>query len=180
MQTALITTPDALDAPDATLDYRNPQADGRIAVEVENRTSVVNESQATVVELLDLYHAAKQAHWNIQGPLFLPLHEKLQACADTYLAYADVLAERILHVGAPADGRPGTVVATADLEEFPVGFLTDKHVLELMTRRLTEVSQRVRIRIMHLSKVDEVTSNKLQDLSYELDKQVWQFRAHMQ
>jgi starvation-inducible DNA-binding protein len=38
----------------------------------------------------------------------------------------------------------------------------------------------VRQRIEHLSKVDEVTSNKLQDLSYELDKHVWKFRVHMQ
>lgn len=162
------------------LDYRNPEADGRIAVEAESRTAVVDDAQATVVELLDLYHAAKQAHWNIRGPLFLPLHEKLQDCADTYLEFADVLAERMLHVGFPADGRPSTVVNTADLEEFPAGFLTDKHVLELMTNRITEVSQRVRQRIQHLSPVDEVTSNKLQDLSYELDKQVWQLRAHMQ
>ena len=161
-------------------DYRNPEADGRIPVEAESRTSVVNEAQATVVELLDLYHAAKQSHWNIRGPLFLPLHEKLQEYADTYLNFADLLAERILHVGLPADCRPGTVVNTADLAEFPAGFLTDKHVPELMTHRLTTVGQRVRQRILHLSQVDEVTSNKLQDLSYELDKQVWQLRAHMQ
>ena len=184
MSTSLATAPashaPAPAGPNAPLNYRNPEADGRIAVETESRTAIVTEAQATVVELLDLYHAAKQAHWNIRGPLFLPLHEKLQECADTYLAYADELAERILHVGFAADGRPGTVVATADLEEFPAGFLTDKHVLELMTRRITEVGQRVRQRILHLSKVDEVTSNKLQDLSYELDKQVWQFRAHMQ
>ena len=139
----------------------------------------MSECQATVVELLDLYHAAKQSHWNLRGPLFLPLHEKLQACADTHLAYADLLAERILQVGFAADGRPATVVNTADLEQFPAGFLTDRHVLELMTHRLTVVGQRVRQRILHLSQVDEVT-NKLQDLSYELDKQVWQFRAQQQ
>ncbi|WP_310394195.1 DNA starvation/stationary phase protection protein [Hymenobacter sp.] len=172
-------TPPAADH-GAPLDYRNPEADGRIPVEAESRTAVVDEAQATVVELLDLYHAAKQSHWNIRGPLFAPLHEKLQGYAATYLEYADLLAERILHVGFPADGRPGTVVNTADLGEFPAGFLADKHVLELMANRVTMVSQRVRQRILHLRQVDEVTSNKLQDLGYELDKQVWQLRAHMQ
>ena len=77
-------------------------------------------------------------------------------------------------------GCPGTVVDTTDLGEFPAGFLTDKHMLELMTDRLTLVGQRVRQRILHQSQVDEVTSNKLQDLSYELNQQVWQLRAHMQ
>ena len=180
MQTTALPKAPNHTPPAGPLAYRNPEADGRIPVEAENRTSVVSECQATVVELLGLYHSAKQSHWNLRGPLFLPLHEKLQECADTYLAYADVLAERILHVGFAADGRPATIVNTADLEEFPAGFLTDQHVLELMTHRLTVVSQRVRQRILHLSQVDEVTSNKLQDLSYELDKQVWQFRAQQQ
>ena len=53
-------------------------------------------------------------------------------------------------------------------------------MLELMTDRLTMVGPRVRQRILHQSQVEEVTSNKLQDLSYELDQQVWQFRAHIQ
>jgi starvation-inducible DNA-binding protein len=162
------------------LDYRNPKADGLIPVEADKREPVTADAQATVVELLDLYHAAKQSHWNIRGPLFSALHEKLQEYADTYLEYADLLAERILQVGNPADGRPSVVASTANLGEFPGGFLTDKQVLEVMTERITKVGQRVRKRIEHLSKVDEVTSNKLQDLSYELDKQIWQFRVHMQ
>ncbi|AWM31711.1 hypothetical protein DDQ68_02250 [Hymenobacter nivis] len=85
----------------------------------------------------------------------------------------------MLHVGFAADGRSGTVVAMADLEEVPAGFLTDRHVLKLMTRRLTEVGQRVRQRTLQLQSVDELTSDKLQDLSQELDKQLWQFRAHL-
>ena len=53
-------------------------------------------------------------------------------------------------------------------------------MLELMMDRLTMVGQRVRQRILHQSQVDEVTSNKLQDLSYKLDQQVWQLRANTQ
>lgn len=108
------------------LDYRNAKADNLIPVEEGKRPAVTADAQATVVELLDLYHAAKQSHWNIRGPLFSALHEKLQEYADTYLEYADLLAERILQVGNPADGRPSVVVGTAGLGEFPSGFLTDK------------------------------------------------------
>ena len=43
------------------------------------------------------------------------------------------------------------------------------------------VAKRVRQRIDSISKNgDDVTSNKFQDLSYELDHQIWQFRVHMQ
>ena len=126
-----------------------------------------------VAELLELFHDSKQCHWNLRGPLYLPLHEKLQENADEYRKYADILAERMLQVGYPVDGRPGVVAATSNLGELPGGYLTDKQVLILMTERITTVAKRVRQRIEHLSKVDEVTSNQLQDLSYQLDKHVW-------
>jgi starvation-inducible DNA-binding protein len=149
-------------------------------VEADKRKPITDDLQATVTELLELYHESKQSHWNIRGPLYLPLHEQLQQNADEYLKYADILAERVLQIGNPVDGRPGVLVATANLGEFPGGFLTDKQVLILMAQHVDTVAKRVRQRIEHLSKVDEVTSNKLQDLSYQLDQQVWKFRVHMQ
>ncbi|QKG57922.1 DNA starvation/stationary phase protection protein [Hymenobacter sp. BRD128] len=178
------TAPDNTPAPPADpngkLDYRNPAADPLIPVEADKRKPVTDDLQATVVELLELFHDSKQSHWNLRGPLYLPLHEKLQENADEYRKYADILAERVLQVGNPIDGRTGVVAATANLGEFPGGYLTDKQVLIIMTERITTVAKRVRQRIEHLSKVDEVTSNQLQELSYVLDKHVWQFRVHMQ
>ena len=173
-------TPAAPGDSSGKLDYRNSAADALIPVEADKRKPITDDLQATVVELLELFHDSKQSHWNLRGPLYLPIHEKLQENADDYRKYADLLAERILQVGSPVDGRTGVVAATANLGEFPGGYLSDKQVLILMTERITTVAKRVRQRIEHLSKVDEVTSNKLQDLSYELDKHVWQFRVHMQ
>ena len=166
--------------PSGKLDYRNPAADPLIPVEADKRQPVTDDLQATVVELLELFHDSKQCHWNLRGPLYLPLHEKLQENADEYRKYADIMAERVLQVGHPIDGRTGVVAATSNLGEMPGGYLTDKQVLILMTERITTVAKRVRERIARMSKVDEVTSNQLQDLSYVLDKHVWQFRVHMQ
>ena len=166
--------------PNGKLDYRNPAADAQIPVEVDKRKPVTDDLQATVVELLELFHDSKQSHWNLRGPLYLPLHEKLQENADAYRKYADLMAERVLQVGSPIDGRTGVVAATANLGDFPGGYLSDKQMLIIMTERITTVAKRVRQRIDHLSKIDEVTSNQLQELSYDLDKQVWQFRVHMQ
>ena len=162
------------------LDYRNPAADPLIPVEADKRQPITDDLQATVTELLALYHESKQAHWNIRGPLYVPLHEQLQENADEYLKFADLLAERVLEIGNPVDGRPAVISATANIGEFPGGFLSDKQVLILLAQHVDTVAKRVRQRIEHLSKIDEVTSNKLQDLSYELDKHVWKFRVHMQ
>lgn len=162
------------------LDYRNPAADPLIPVEADKRQPVTDDLQATVVELLQLYHDSKQSHWNLRGPIYLSLHEQLQQNADTYLKYGDILAERILEVGHPVDGRTSVVAATANLDNYPGGFLSDKQVLILMTERINIVAKRVRERITHMNKVDDVTSNLLQDLSYQLDKHVWKFRVMQQ
>jgi starvation-inducible DNA-binding protein len=162
------------------LDYRNPAADELVPLEASKRQTVSDVCEATVVELLELFHDSKQSHWNLRGPIYLSLHEKLQDNADLYRKYADILAERSLQVGRPIDGRTSVVAATANLGEFPGGYLSDKQVLILMDERINTVAKRVRQRIEQLDKVDQVTSNQLQDLSYELDKHVWQFRVMMQ
>jgi starvation-inducible DNA-binding protein len=161
--------------------YRNEKADQFIPLEAEKRQVINTDLQATVVELLELFHDAKQSHWNVRGPLYFPLHEALQEYSELYLKYTDLLAERQLQIGSPADGRTDVIVQTVNLPKFPGGFLSDKQVLEIMTERIFTIAKRVRQRIESSGKVgDEVTSNKFQDLSYELDKQVWQFRVHMQ
>jgi starvation-inducible DNA-binding protein len=161
--------------------YRNEKADQWIPLEESKRQVINTDLQATVVELLELYHDAKQSHWNLRGPLYLPLHEQLQKYADLYRSYADILAERQLSIGMSTDGRTETIVQSANLPKFPGGPLSDRQVLEIMTERIYTIAKRVRERITSTSKNgDDVSSNKLQDLSYELDKQVWQFRVHMQ
>ena len=162
------------------LDYRNAAADALIPAEADKRQPITDDLQATVVELLELYHDSKQSHWNLRGPLFLSLHEQLQDNADEYRKYTDILAERVLQVGNPIDGRTGVVAATANLGDFPGGYLSDKQVLAVMTERINTVARRVRQRIDHQGQVDETTSNLLQELSYALDKQVWKFRVMQQ
>lgn len=179
------TTPVNTDTPppgenSGKLDYRNPAADELVPLEAGKRQTVSDVCEATVVELLQLYHDSKQSHWNLRGPIYLSLHEQLQENATLYLKYADILAERSLQVGRPIDGRTTVVAANANLGGFPGGYLSDKQVLILMDERINAVAKRVRQRIDQLDKVDQVTSNQLQDLSYQLDKQVWKFRVMMQ
>jgi len=162
------------------LDYRNEKADERVALEKEKQLSVGTELQTTLVELIELHHAAKQLHWNVKGPLYLPLHELLDKYDELYLDYADLVAERILQIGMNADGRTETVAKTANLGNTPMGAITDKVVLDLMSEKVYTVAVRVRQRISKLAKLDEVSSNLLQDLSYKLDKQVWQLRVQQQ
>jgi starvation-inducible DNA-binding protein len=161
-------------------DYRNEKADERIPLERDKQAVVAVELQAMTIELIEMHHQAKQYHWNLKGPLYLTLHELLDVYDEVYLDYADRVAERLLHIGSQVDGRAETTFKTANLGVIPAGAITDKQVLDLMSDPLYMMGVRIRQRITKLGKLDEISSNLLQDLSYKINKQVWQLRVQQQ
>lgn len=86
----------------------------------------MSELQGELSELVDLTLQTKQAHWNVSGPLYLPLHEQFEEQVKEYREFSDRVAERILSLGASADGRPQTVVRTSPLGEYPAGYVSDE------------------------------------------------------
>src|SRR5437879_13371434 len=111
------------------------------------REVVVAELQPLLVELTDLGLTAKQAHWNVTGPLFRPLHLQLDELADDARGWTDQVAERIVAVGSAADGRVDTVAADTPLASFPAGLVEDVKVVVGIVQRLDEVVGRTRPRV---------------------------------
>jgi starvation-inducible DNA-binding protein len=146
----------------------------------EVRGKSVKALQQLTVDLLALHSMYKEAHWDLNGPLFLPLHEYFQRQADYYLGQADLFAERVLQLGASVDGRISTVASTTKLAELPAGYLTDDHALKLLLDRVTVLQKGVYDLIRETGDGDPPTGNKLQDLAYAVDKDLWQLRAHLQ
>jgi starvation-inducible DNA-binding protein len=145
----------------------------------ERRRSVAGLQQLTV-DLLALHNMYKEAHWDLTGPLYLQLHEYYQQQADFYLQQADTFAERVLHLGASVDGRYSTIARTTKLAELPAGYLTDDHSLKLLLDRVTVLQKEIYELIGETEASDPPTSNKLQDLAYAVDKDLWKLRAHLQ
>jgi starvation-inducible DNA-binding protein len=134
---------------------------------------VGTDLQETLVELIDLYLRAKQAHWNVAGRQFRSLHRQLDLLADEVRATADLVAERAATIGYAPDGRPGTVAKSTPMLEFPAGQVLDADVVELVTEALAEVCQHVRGRIGHTA--DLVSQNLLVDTLATLEKHYWMF-----
>jgi starvation-inducible DNA-binding protein len=145
----------------------------------ERRKSVKGLQQLTV-DLLALHNMYKEAHWDLTGPLYLQLHEYYQQQADFYQQQADTFAERVLHLGASVDGRYSTIARTTKLAEMPAGYLTDDHSIKLLLDRVTVLQKEIYQLIGETEGSDPPTSNKLQDLAYSVDKDLWQLRAHLQ
>ena len=143
------------------------------------RKKSVQVCQQLVVDLLVTFNDYKEAHWNLNGPLYLVLHEYYQGQADYYRGQADVFAERALSLGYSVDGRYSTIARTTTLPEMPAGFITDSASLRLMLDRVAVLQKEVYAGIKTLNDSDPVTANKLQDLAYVIDKNLWQLRIHL-
>ena len=146
----------------------------------EERRKSVKGLQQLTVDLLALHNMYKESHWDLTGPLYVPLHEYYQQQADFYLQQADLFAERVLHLGACVDGRFSTIARTTKLAELPDGYLTDDHALKLLLDRVTVLQKAIYQLIGETEDGDPPTSNKLQDLAHSVDKDLWQLRAHLQ
>ena len=146
----------------------------------EERRKSVKGLQQLTVDLLALHNMYQEAHWDLTGPLYLQLHEYYQKQADFYLEQADTLAERVLHLGASVDGRSSTIARTTKLSEMPEGYLTDDHSIKLLLDRVSVLQKEIYELIGETEDGDPPTSNKLQDLAYSVDKDLWQLRAHLQ
>jgi starvation-inducible DNA-binding protein len=133
--------------------------------------------QATLIELIDLSLQAKQAHWNVVGPTFKPVHEFLDELVDDYRGWYDDVAERLTAIGVSPDGRLATVTDGTPLATLPPGPLADQAVVVAMDERVTLVAARIRERADRMAD-DLATQDLLIEILRGLEKQRWMIRAH--
>jgi starvation-inducible DNA-binding protein len=153
---------------------RPTRANGLVDVDV---AAVGRDLQDTLVELTDLHLRAKQAHWNVVGRHFRPVHLHLDELTDEVREAADLVAERAITIGYPVDGRPATVAKSTPLPEFPAGELVDTEVVALITEALADVCGTVRKRVEHTEELDAATQDLLIGVLQTLEKHHWMFAA---
>ena len=84
----------------------------------EGYSKTVGALQRALIEL-----QTKQAHWNVSGTLFHPLHIMLQEHYEGLSKYADEVAERLLAIGSSADGAQTRSCAPRAYLRSPAGSL---------------------------------------------------------
>jgi starvation-inducible DNA-binding protein len=138
--------------------------------------NVAGELRPTLLELIDLSLIAKQAHWNVTGPLFRPLHQHFDEIADAARGWADDVAERIEAIGESADGRSNSIATGSGLAEMPEGKLDGATAAQLVVERLGEVGNRIRGRVQRLAESDPLSQDVLIELGRGLEKELWMLR----
>jgi starvation-inducible DNA-binding protein len=134
--------------------------------------------QATLVELIDLSLQAKQAHWNVVGPNFKPVHEFLDELTAEYRDWYDLVAERLTAIGVSPDGRGATVAGSTPIPGLPAGPIGDQVVLAAFDERVTLVALNVRGRADELGELDLASQDLFIEILRGLEKQRWMLRAH--
>ena len=134
--------------------------------------------QAVLVDLIDLGLLSKQAHWNVYGPAFRPVHLELDDVVEQLLEWQDDVAERISALGGHPDGRASTVAASSAVAPLDAGALRDADVVKAMTDRLTATSAAISARFQDLED-DLPSQDVLIGIVAGLDKAAWFFRAQV-
>jgi starvation-inducible DNA-binding protein len=143
------------------------------------REGVGHELQTVLVELVDLSLIGKQLHWAVSGPLFRSLHLQLDELVDTWRELADTVAERAVALGFVPDGQAQAVAAASQLAPVPLGAIEDHVVVREITRRLADVSERVRLRLESIGEADLASQDVLIEVVRELEKQQWMLRVQL-
>jgi starvation-inducible DNA-binding protein len=148
--------------------------------EVLSRPSTAGLSAASALqrllpELAALTLQAKQAHWNLTGPGFLPLHALTDELAADTRAWADRVAERSVALGFTADARPATVAAVGG--EFPGGPVSDREVITELGALLDAVAGTTRSGLAAVEAADAVTHDIHIEVLEGLEKYRWFLRA---
>jgi starvation-inducible DNA-binding protein len=139
--------------------------------------AVQSELQRSLIELIDISLQGKQAHWNVVGPAFRPVHQQLDEIVDAVRLAADEVAERIATLGGVPDGRAQALAEARPFEPFPGGNVQAEQVVDAMIERLDDLNSRLHGRIQRLGDSDPISQGILIEAATQLEKQTWMLRA---
>jgi starvation-inducible DNA-binding protein len=123
---------------------------------------------------------AKQAHWNVKGPSFVPLHELFDKLYDEASGWADLLAERAVQFGGVADGTV-EAVAKSKLPAYKLSLSEGRDHVEALSTSLATFGKSIREAIDIADEAgDAGTADLFTEISRAADKMLWFLEAHLQ
>lgn len=129
----------------------------------------------------DLYSQTKQAHWNVKGIHFYPLHLLFDQLAEKREDEADLIAERATALGGYATGTIRMAAAASRLPEIPTDIDAGVDYVRALVDRYALHANNTRQGIDQADQAgDADTADLLTEISRELDKDLWFLQAHVQ
>ena len=153
----------------------------RIDLPAQAREKLIPLLNQQLADTFDLYSQTKQAHWNVKGAQFLPLHELFDTLAGELLGHADLIAERATALGGVALGTARLAASVSRLPEFPADGVAGPQAIEALATRFAALAATTRKAIDDAAAVaDQGTADLFTEVSRALDKGLWFLEAHLQ
>lgn len=149
----------------------------RHVIEGDARTKTISALQTCLVDLIDLALQGKQAHWNVVGPNFRAVHMQLDEIIALAREGSDAVAERIVTLGDPADGRAALVAKNSRLEKYPEGLQSVPDTVTLVADRMAKVIAGLRESIATVGDLDPISEDLLIGQASGLEKYLWMVQA---
>ncbi len=99
------------------------------------RVAMIELLNRELADTADLYSQTKQAHWNVKGIHFYPLHLLFDQLAEKRQGEADELAERATDLGGYALGTVRMAAASSSLPEIPTDINTGADYVRALVER---------------------------------------------
>ena len=161
-------------APEATFGTQNDLG-------VRIRAQVIDLLDQRLADAIDLSSQVKQAHWNVKGAQFGPLHLLFDAVHASTEEYVDLLAERVVQVGGVAHGTARMAAERSELKEYPAGAVDGMEHVVALSGALAQFGTRIRRAIGETSAWgDQGSADICTEVSRGIDKWLWRVEAHQQ
>lgn len=155
--------------------------DTRIDLAAGVREQMIALLNRQLADTFDLYGQLKQAHWNVKGPQFFPLHELYDKLAEEVNGYVDLIAERATALGGMAMGTVRMAASASRLPEYPPDAVASLASVEAVADRVAALAATTRAGIDTATESgDADTADLLTEVSRGLDKALWFLEAHLQ
>ncbi|TYD00561.1 Dps family protein [Arthrobacter echini] len=140
-------------------------------------STLTDNMQAVLVDLVELHLQGKQAHWNVVGKNFRDLHLQLDEIIDDARTFADDMAERMRALHAVPDGRSIAVAEGTKIEPFPAGLVSTKDTVGLVVRMLNAAVKTMRDVHDQIDEEDPTTADLLHGFIGKLEQYAWMVDA---
>lgn len=151
------------------------------------RNTLSQDIRAQSIELLNKHLAAaidlqaqlKQAHWNVQGPNFIAIHELFDKASAEAGTYADMLAERARSLGGVAQGTVHLAVKRSFLVPYAIDVTDEQEHVFAVSGALAAFGQSVReASDLAADFGDASTADLFTQISRGVDHQLWLVESH--
>jgi starvation-inducible DNA-binding protein len=167
--------------PTASTSRKEAMHKSRIEISDKVRRKVSSLLSASLADAIDLSLQLKQAHWNVKGPNFIALHELFDEVHGVVESKVDELAERLTALGGVAEGTVQAVSKRSSLSPYPLAIRNGREHLEALAGALAAFGGSARKSIGAASAAgDEVTADLFNEITGDIEKQLWFIEAHLQ